>query len=135
MVKQLSVFAENARGSMASITEVIAREHININALVTNDSAEYGIVRMIVSDPDRAAEALRAQGYLCKLADVMCVYISDEPGSLTQLLRQVTDSGVNVDYLYVSYDRETAAPIAIMHTDYVEELANSLVGKGYRLLS
>lgn len=135
MVKQLSVFAENARGSMASITGAIAEEGINIMALVTNDSAEYGIVRMIVSDPQRAHDALVAKGYLCKLASVMCVYISDEPGCLAQLLQEVTDSGVNVDYLYVSYDRETAAPIAIMHTDYAEELGVALSSKGYRLLA
>lgn len=133
MAKQLSVFAENARGSMASITDVLAESSINITALVTNDSAEYGIVRMIVSDPEGALGLLRERGYLCKLAEVLCVYIGDEPGCLARLLGEIAESGVNVDYLYVSYDRETAAPIAILHTGFIEELASALAAKGYSL--
>lgn len=134
MLRQLSVFAENTRGTMAHITEVIAKAGINITALITNDSAEFGIVRMIVTDPEKAAAELHAAGYQCKLATVMGVYIADEPGNLSKLLTEVKNSGVNVDYLYVSYDRETAAPIAIMHTDYADELSTSLVNKGYEVL-
>lgn len=134
MLRQLSVFAENTRGTMANITDVLARAGINITALITNDSAEYGIVRMIVTDPEKAAAELHAAGYQCKLASVMGVYISDVPGALSQLLTEVKNSGVNVDYLYVSYDRATAAPIAIMHTDYADELSTSLTTKGYHLL-
>lgn len=134
MVRQLSVFAENTRGTMANITGVLAGAGINITALITNDSAEYGIVRMIVTDPEKAAAELHAAGYQCKLATVMGVYIEDVPGALSKLLTEVKNSGVNVDYLYVSYDRTTAAPIAIMHTDYADELSTSLENKGYQLL-
>lgn len=134
MLSQLSVFAENTRGTMADITAVLAREDINITALVTNDSAEYGIVRMIVTDPQKAEDALRGAGYQCRLASVMGVYIEDVPGSLSGLLAEVKDSGVNVDYLYVSYDRETATPIAILHTSYVDELASHLTTQGYQVV-
>lgn len=134
MLSQLSVFAENTRGTMADIAQVIAGAGINITALVTNDSAEYGIVRMVVDQPEAAADALRSAGYLCRLASVMGVFVEDVPGSLAGLLAEIRDSGVNVDYLYVSYDRSTAAPIAILHTGYVEELTSHLASRGYRVL-
>lgn len=134
MLRQLSVFAENTRGTMADITAVLAREGVNITALVTNDSAEYGIVRMVVDSPERAESVLRAAGYQCRLASVMGVYIDDVPGSLSGLLSEVRDSGVNVDYLYVSHDRSTASPIAILHTGDAEELASHLAADGYQVL-
>lgn len=134
MVSQLSVFAENTRGTMADITAVLAREDVNITALVTNDSAEYGIVRMVVTDPAKAEAKLTEAGYQCRLASVMGVYLDDVPGSLSALLGEIRDSGVNVDYLYVSYDRSNARPIAILHTSYVEELASHLESKNYQVL-
>lgn len=134
MVSQLSVFAENTRGTMADITAVLAREDVNITALVTNDSAEYGIVRMVVTDPAKAEAKLTEAGYQCRLASVMGVYLDDVPGSLSALLGEIRDSGVNVDYLYVSYDRSNARSIAILHTSYVEELASHLESKNYQVL-
>ena len=65
MLKQLSIYAENKKGVMQNITGILKDEDINILGSVTNDSAEYGIVRMVVSEPDKAMEALIAAGYLC----------------------------------------------------------------------
>ena len=64
MLKQISIFAENKKGMLQSITSILARENINIMGSVTNDSAEYGIIRMVVSDPERALEALSKEGFI-----------------------------------------------------------------------
>ena len=71
MLKQLSIFAENIKGKMQQVTGILLEENINILGSVTNDSAEYGIVRMVVSNPDRALEALTNAGFICKLSDVL----------------------------------------------------------------
>ena len=75
MLKQLSIYAENKKGVMQNITGILKNEDINILGSVTNDSAEYGIVRMVVSDPDKAKEALIAAGYLCHVIDVIGVEV------------------------------------------------------------
>ena len=96
MLQQLSIYAENKKGTMQNITEVLADENINIWGSCTNDGAEYGINRMVVSDPQRAMEALEAVGYLCKLTSVIGVEVEDEVGNLSyetqvQLLRALQE--------------------------------------------
>ena len=65
MIRQLSIFAENKKGAMNRITQILYDAGINMNTLITNDSAEYGIIRMLVSETDRAAQALQGAGYMC----------------------------------------------------------------------
>lgn len=134
MIKQISIFTENKKGAMRSITKVLAENEININALVTNDSAEFGIVRMVVSHPDQAVKILKDAGYLVHSNTVIAVKIEDKPGSLDRLLLEILDTNINVDYLYMTYDRESATPIAVIKTPDVYEVAGCLKGRGYGLL-
>ena len=104
MLKQLSIFAENTKGRMQEVTGILLREDINILGSVTNDSAEYGIVRMVVSKPEKALEALTKAGFICKLSDVLGIEVKDEVGNLNNLLLSLQESNINIDYLYpVSY--------------------------------
>ncbi len=130
-MRQVSIFAENTKGAMQQVTQMIHDASINIMGMVTNDSAEYGIVRMIVSDPDKVVEILKAKGYICKTQRVIGVEIGDKPGALNKLLY---DIDINVDYIYISYDRKTSAPIIILHTEDIPEVENCLTGKGYKVL-
>ncbi|MBR2188612.1 MAG: ACT domain-containing protein [Eubacterium sp.] len=134
MIDQLSIFAENKKGTMRDITRTLSEAGINITALITNDSAEFGIVRMLVTDPELAARLLQADGYLCRLDQVIGVNISDEPGSLAGLLTAITDSNINVEYLYISYDRAHATPIAILQAAGAWEVEDCLRSRGYDLL-
>ena len=134
MLEQISIFAENTKGAMQHITAVLAQKNINIIALVTNDSAEFGIVRMLVSDPGQAFAALKEAGYMVHTDTVIAVEIGDDPGSLDRLLQAVTDSNINVDYLYMSYDRTIAMPIAVLKVSGAFEVAECLKGRGYALL-
>ncbi len=90
MLKQVSIYAENVKGKMLEITSLLAGENINILGSVTNDSAEYGIVRMVVSDPAKAAEVLSNAGIICRLTDVIAVEILDEVGNLQKLLKALS---------------------------------------------
>ena len=99
MYKQLSIFAENKRGAMNALTKILKDNDVNISALVTNDSAEFGIVRMIVDNPDKAYKALSDLGYLCRLDSVAAVEMEDTCGSLDQLLSDITSAYLNLDYI------------------------------------
>ena len=124
MVKQISIFTENRKGAMRSITRLLAEGGIDIDAFVTNDSAEFGIVRMLVSDPDKASELLTQA--------VMAFGIPDEPGSLDRLLECVEDANINIDYLYASFDRESAGPIIVIRANDMDELEHFLKSRGFR---
>lgn len=135
MIRQLSIFAENKKGAMGRITQVLYDAGVNMNTLVTNDSAEYGIIRMLVSDTDRAAEALQAAGYMCHSDYVAAAEIGDECGSLNRLLNVISDGNVNLDYLYVTYNTLSRMPVAILKTSDLMEVEEFLQARGYRMLT
>lgn len=119
---------------MQRITGVLAEAGINIAGSVTNDSAEYGIVRMIVSEPEQAVKVLGNAGYLCRKHSVLGVEITDEAGALNQLLSAVSESNINVNYIYLSFSRESARPVIIMNTNDSMEVEECLKSKGYQVL-
>lgn len=133
MLKQLSIYAENKKGVMQNITGILKNEDINILGSVTNDSAEYGIVRMVVSEPDKAMEALIAAGYLCHVIEVIGVEVEDKTGNLNDLLLTLKDSNVSVDYLYLSFNRDSGKPIMVFHTEDIMEVRSCLKSRGYTL--
>lgn len=133
MLKQLSIYAENKKGVMQNITGILKDEDINILGSVTNDSAEYGIVRMVVSEPDKA-EALIAAGYLCHVIEVIGVEVEDKTGNLNDLLLTLKDSNVSVDYLYLSFNRDSGKPIMVFHTEDIMEVRSCLKSRGYTVL-
>ncbi|MCD8221902.1 MAG: amino acid-binding protein [Clostridiales bacterium] len=134
MLKQVSIYAENKRGAMLDITGILCAEKINILGSVTNDSAEYGIVRMVVSDPNRCVEILTEKGYICKLTNVLAVEVEDEVGNLNHLLAALYESYINVDYVYLSFNRESGKPIMVLHTEGPEEVEKCLQAKGFSLV-
>ncbi|MGI6116811.1 MAG: amino acid-binding protein [Bilifractor sp.] len=134
MLKQISVFAENKIGTMEKLTSLVSDAGIDFYNVVTNDSAEYGIIRMICSDPEKAAQILTDAGYMCKINLVLGVCISESVGSLSSLLKTVHDIRVNIDYLYVCYIRSSTDPVAILHVTDWEDVEDSLGSLGYKTL-
>ncbi len=133
-MEQVSIFTENTRGAMQGLTGALSAAGINIMGMVTNDSAEYGIVRMVVSDTENAVKVLQDAGYICKATPVIGVEINDRVGALDALLCALRESYVNVDYLYISYDRDSSRPIMILHTEDISEVENCLEGKGFQIV-
>ncbi len=134
MLKQISIYAENKKNAMLKITGILLENKINILGSVTNDSAEYGIVRMIVSDAQLACDALNAAGYLCRTVNVIGVEVPDEVGALNGLLASISEGNINVEYLYLSFNRKSGMPIMILHTQEPVEVENMLKQKGYTLM-
>ena len=96
MLSQVSIFAENKKGRLQNITSLLQKENINIWGSITNDSAEYGIIRMVVSNPEHAEKVLAEAGYLCRLTEVLGVELDDEVGALNRLLISLEESNINV---------------------------------------
>ncbi len=134
MLKQVSIFAANEKGAMQKITQLLADKDINIWGSVTNDSAEYGIVRMIVSDPVRAEKVLGDAGYLAQMNDVMGIELKDEVGSLDNLLKAFSESNINVSYIYLSFNRDSGMPVMILRTEDIWEAEDCIRGKGFSVL-
>ena len=134
MIRQLSIFAENKKGAMHQVTQALADAGINMNTLVTNDSAEFGIIRMLVSDTDAALRCIQAAGYLCRVDTVVAAEIGDECGSLNALLETLDRGNVNLDYLYVTYSGLSKRPVAILRTQDIMEVEGFLQAKGYNML-
>jgi len=134
MIRQLSIFAENTKGAMNKITQILLDNAINMNTLITNDSAEFGIIRMLVSDTDHAANCLQKAGYLCHTDNVAAAEIADECGSLNALLTIISKGNINLDYLYVTYSSLSKHPVAILRTTDLMEVEEFLQHKGYNML-
>lgn len=135
MLKQVSVYAENRKGEFQRITNVLNEAQINILGSVTNDSAEYGIVRMIVSDPVKAQKILIDAGYLCRLTNVLGVEVEDKVGNLNNLLLALSESNIDVNYLYLSFNRQSGLPVMVFNTDDCEWVEKCLERKGFKMTS
>ena len=112
-VQQLSLFLENQPGQIVKPCRLLASEGINIRTLSVADTRQFGILRMIVSDWQRAAQLLKDAGYVVNVTEVVAIEVPDQPGGLSSLLQVLENSPVNVEYMYsfASGQRETAVMI------------------------
>jgi hypothetical protein len=99
-VTQLTVFLENRSGRLAEVADLLGKKGINIRGFSTTEAAEYGIVRLIVTDPERARQLLHDAGFTTHFSQVICVKVPDEPGGLAKVLDEVATAGASIDYLY-----------------------------------
>jgi hypothetical protein len=100
MVKQLSVFIENSRGRLANLTKLLGEQGIDLHSLSIADTANFGILRAIVDDNEKALKALRADGYTVNVTDLIALSVQDHPGGLAQALEVLDAEGVAIEYLY-----------------------------------
>ena len=134
MLKQLSIYAENEKGTLEKITGALVDASINIWGSVVSDNAEYGVIRMIVSDPELAVLKIKEGGYICRLTNVIGVEVADEVGNLNKLLRNLQEMNINIDYIYLSFNRESSLPVMIFHTEDVMEVEEGLRMRGFSVL-
>ena len=135
MIQQLSIFAPNVKGSMVQITKLVSDAGIDIFNVVTNDSAEFGIVRMLVTEPQRAHDILTENGYMCNLNKVIGVKIPDDVGSLTKLLTDISNCNINIDYLYACITEIGKDAYIVMHVDDEAKASQVLEAAGIKMVS
>lgn len=130
-VKQISVFIENKKGVLARATRYIAEHDINLKALSIADTQDYGILRIICDDPEKANEALKAGGYITIVNDVLAAAISDKPGSLASILEILSDADIAVEYTY-AFLSDKAGAYMIFRVDDNQKAAATLAGAGIK---
>ncbi len=129
-IKQVTVFIGNKEGRIEKVTEILKDNDINIRSLSLAESVDFGLLRLIVSDPQKAKDALKDEGLSVRLSDVIAVEISNEKGSLHELLTALTD--FNIEYMYVLSSAEKASMVLKIKD---KEAAESVIEKnGFRLL-
>lgn len=119
LAKQLSIFLENKSGRLTEVTEVLGREQINLSAMSIADNSDFGILRCIVSDPDRASQVLRDAGFTVKVTDVIGLCVPNTAGSLATVLKFLSDHGVFIEYLY-SFSNGDVAHVVIRPSDLIQ---------------
>lgn len=133
--EQISVFLENRAGQLVKIIQLLAEVKINIRALSLADTSEFGILRMLVSDPIMTGAVLRQNGFTIGTASVLAVELSDKPGSLYEILRLVSSHGINVEYMYACARRHHELAVMIFRFDKIDEAQELLLANGYALVS
>ncbi|MGE4354122.1 MAG: ACT domain-containing protein [Oscillospiraceae bacterium] len=133
-VRQISVFAENRSGAILEITSVLKETNINIRALSIADTADFGVVRLIVSDTDKALAALRERGLTAMENPVMAIRIDDTPGAFHGILEALYEKTITIEYSY-AYASPTAGATVIMKCRRQELAAQLIQAHGYKLLS
>lgn len=131
MLKQLAVFVENQSGSLRKVTMVLHGLDINIYAFASFDTPEFGILRMLVDQPERAKDALTSQGFVTRVCDVIAVELPDEQGGMDSLLAALHESNISINYTYSSFGRMSKIPAVVIHSDEVYETENVLRSKGF----
>lgn len=99
-VQQLSVFIENKTGRVSEVSDVLGSAGVNIRGFSVSDTADYGIVRLVVDDPEKARDVLHGAGFTVRTSEVVCLNLPDQPGGLAGILKIVADAGVNIEYVY-----------------------------------
>lgn len=122
LIKQLSVFIENKEGRLEGVTQVLREHNINIASFSLADTAEYGMLRMIVSDPDEGKRVLKEEGFSAKLTDVIAVKLAQKPGTLHEVLKVLYDAGLSVEYMYTLATAGKDTSIIMKISDLVKAL-------------
>ena len=120
-VDQLSIFLENRAGRLAEVTRILAESGVNIRALSLADTSDFGILRLIVSDFDKAKENLKAGGFTVGRTTVVAVKVTDKPGGLHNILDMLRDAKINVEYMYAFVTQTGADAIIIFRFDRTDQ--------------
>ena len=127
-VEQLSIFLENKAGRLLEVTEALADAKINIRALSLADTSDFGILRLIVDDNEKAKTILRDKGLTVGRTSVVAVEVTDEPGGLNRILQVLGDAKINVEYMYAVVQKDYDRATLIFRFDRTEQ-ALEVLGK------
>jgi hypothetical protein len=120
-IKQISVFLENNAGRLGDVTKVLANADINLRAISIADTADFGILRLIVNKEEEAVQALAAAGFTTRVSGVAAVEIDDVPGSLAKVMDFFKEANVNIEYLYASLENKSSKAVIIFKLEDHEQ--------------
>lgn len=116
-IQQISIFVENKKGKLAEITDCLYSHNINLRALSIADTADFGILRIITTDPENTLNLLKEAGFTCTMTDVLAVQMSDEPGSMAKIIRVLADNGIAIEYAYAFPTADADSAILVFRVE------------------
>ncbi|MEZ0343324.1 MAG: ACT domain-containing protein [Caldimicrobium sp.] len=132
-IKQISVFLENKKGRLYEALKALAQAGVNIRALSIADTSDFGILRMIVNNPELAKKALEEAGFTTKITNVIAVGVKDEPGGLAEVLKILYENDINVEYVYAFVEKSGEEALVVLRTNNLEKTIDLLQEKGIKL--
>lgn len=133
-VEQISIFIENKSGRLAEVTDILGSADINIRALSLADTSDFGILRLIVNDPEKAKQVMKEKGFTVGKTEVVAVEVPDCPGGLCQILTALDQESINVEYMYAFVERCGDNSIIIFRFDETEKAITTLLGRNFNVL-
>ena len=133
-IKQISLFLENKPGHLGAICRTLADARINIVTLSLADTQQFGIVRLIVEEWERAQQVLEQAGYIVNVRDVVAATVRDEPGGMAALLDVIHAAGVNIEYMYAFAFRRGEEAVLVFRFDNADKAVAALKAAGLNVL-
>ena len=133
-IRQLSVFVENKKGSLHEITDALAAAGINLRSMCVADTNNFGIVRIITTEPERAVEVLKAEGHAANVREITAFAVPDQPGGLAKVLSLIESNGVDIEYMYALITSEADKAYTVMRTADDKKTEELLTANGIELL-
>lgn len=134
-INQISVFIENKPDTLAHLTDIMAKNNINMRAMMLADTSDFGVARFIVDDSAKAEEIIKNADYIVKTTGVIAIQIPDEPGSLNKILKLLADNGRNIEYMYGFTGKKTNSACMIIRTTDIPKTVEVLQKAGISLIS
>ena len=134
-IKQLTVFVQNKKGTVVAVTDILAKNNVNLRALSIAETQDFGILRLIVDDESTAERVLAESGYIIKVIDVLGVKIGDAPGKLTSALDVLDKADINVEYLYAFMARTERHAYVVLRVEDNAVAEAALTAAGFKMIS
>ncbi len=133
--EQISVFLENKAGRLAEVTGILSEAKVNIRALALADTSDFGVLRLIVDNNEKAVEALKNRGFTVGKTDVLAVEVEDRPGGLHRILDLLNEAGINVEYMYAFVQHSGKNAVMIFRFDHIEEAVRVLEENNVKVIN
>jgi hypothetical protein len=132
-IKQISLFVENRPGRMAKVAKTLSDASVNIRALTVAEAGDFGVIRMVVDDPEKGHKVLKENAFTVSMTDVLAVEMKDTPGGLYEILNTLGESGINVDYAYAFVTAKAQKAMLILRVDDIAKARKVLAEKGVKM--
>lgn len=135
LVKQISIFLENKSGRLADVTRILGKNNIDISALSIADTTEFGVLRLIVNDPEKAEKVLKEEGFSVGSTSVIAIGVEDKPGGLSVALEILEKAGIGIEYMYAFVGKAENQALVILRVEDTDKATSVLKENNIRVLT